>query len=129
MRQRKSRLILESMKAWMDEQLASLCPKSLLRGAILYMTTRWDAFTPFLESGAIPLDNNAAERSVKLPVIARKNHLLFAGVAGGEAAMARYTMTATCRRLNIDPSAYLHDVIVRLPTMASGDLDALLPDR
>lgn len=128
-RQQYSRPVLTAMKQWMDEQLAVLRPKHPLRGAIQYMTKRWESFTRFLTSGAIPLENNAAERSVKLPVIAKKNHLFFASTAGGEAAMIFYTLTSTCRRLHVDPSAYLRDVFTRLPQMSRDALAELLPDR
>jgi transposase len=128
-RQQYSRPVLSAMKKWMDEQLEVLLPKHPLRGAIQYMTKRWASFARFLESGAIPLENNAAERSVKLPVIARKNHLFFASTAGGQAAMIFYTLTSSCRRLHVDPSAYLRDVFTRLPQLSEGALADLLPDR
>jgi transposase-like protein len=128
-RQQYSRPVLTAMKQWMDEQLAVLRPKHPLRGAIQYMTKRWQSFARFLESGAIPLENNAAERSVKLPVIAKKNHLFFASTAGGEAAMIYYTLTSTCRRLHVDPSAYLRDLFTRLPQTSGESLVEFLPDR
>jgi transposase len=61
-RQAQSRPVLLAFKAWMDGQLRTLRPKHPLRGAIAYMTRRWESFARFLESGAIPLDNNAARR-------------------------------------------------------------------
>jgi transposase len=73
--------------------------------------------------------NNAAERAVKLPVMGKKNHLFFASPQGGEAAMVFYTLTATCRRLHIDPQAYLRDVFTRLPSLSGEQVLALLPDR
>jgi len=127
-RQQYSRPVVTSMKRWMDEQLETLRPKHPLRGAIQYMTKRWESFTRFLQSGAIPLENNAAERSVKLPVIAKKNHLFFASAGGGEAAMVFYTLTSTCRRLHVDPHAYLRDVFARLPSLPSEAIAELLPD-
>lgn len=128
-RQRYSLPVIESMKAWMDEQLSTLLPQHPLRGAIQYMTKRWASFTRFLESGAIPLENNAAERSVKLPVIAKKNHLFFASPAGGEAAMVFYTLTSSCRRLHVDPSAYLRDLFLHWPELSPDRLAEFLPDR
>lgn len=128
-RQQHSRPVLTEFKGWMDAQLETLRPKHPLRGAIQYMTTRWESFSRFLESGAIPLENNAAERAIKMPVIGKKNHLFFASPRGGEAAMVFYTLTATCRRLHIDPQAYLRDVFKRLPTMSGEQIEALLPDR
>lgn len=129
LREKESRPVLEKFKTWMDEQLDGMRPKHVLRKPIEYMTKRWSSFARFLESGSIPLENNAAERSVKLPVIAKKNHLFFASPSGGDAAMILYSFTSTCRRLHIDPSAYLNDIFKRLPTMPEDQLPNLLPDR
>ncbi len=57
------------------------------------------------------------------------NHLFFASTAGGEAAMIYYTLTSTCRRLHVDPSAYLRDVFTWLPQTSEDLLADLLPDR
>ncbi len=129
-RQLRSRPLLENFKAWLDEQLESLRPKHELRGAIEYMTKRWECFERFLESGAIPIHNNATEQAVKVPVMGKKAWLFFGSPEGGEAAAVFYTLTATCRRLKIDPLAYLSDVFKRLPLCDLDDpnsLDPLLP--
>jgi hypothetical protein len=136
-RQLRSRGLLEEFKRWLEDQLAALRPKHELRGAISYMTTRWECFERFLESGAIPIHNNASEQAVKNPVMGKKAWLFFGSPQGGEAAAVLFTLTATCRRLQIDPQAYLRDVFERLPLlMQSVDdvqnptaLAPLLPDR
>jgi transposase len=130
-RQLRSRPVLEDFKRWMDEQLTTLRPKHELRGAIHYMTSRWECFERFLQSGEIPLDNNGSEQAVKNPVMGKKNWLFFGSPAGGKAAAVFYSLTATCRRLKIDPFAYLNDVFVRLPECDpedSASLRPLLPD-
>ncbi|MCP3883134.1 MAG: IS66 family transposase [Sulfitobacter sp.] len=130
-RQRHSRPLVAQFKAWMDEQLQTLRPKHELRGAINYMTSRWECFERFLESGAIPLDNNASEQAVKNPVMGKKAWMFFGSEAGGNAASVFYTLTSTCRRLKIDPYAYLKDVFERLPLcdpQAPTSLTPLLPD-
>ena len=130
-RQLRSRPLLEEFKGWMDDRLETLRPKHDLRGAIAYMTSRWECFERFLESGAIPIDNNASEQAVKNPVIGKKNWLFFGSAAGGKAAAVFYTLTVTCRRLRIDPYAYLKDLFERLPQCDPEDptsLSPLLPD-
>jgi len=122
-RQLRSRGLLKEFKRWMDEQLETLRPRHDLRGAIRYMTTRWECFERFLESGAIPLDNNASEQAVKNPVMGKKAWLFFGSPAGGNAAAVFYTLTATCRRLKIDPYAYLKDVFERLPLLLKNQAD------
>jgi hypothetical protein len=131
-RQQVSRPLLVNLKQWMDDKLSMLRPKASLRSAIQYMTNRWDCFTSFLESGSIPLDNNAAERAVKLPVIGKKNWLFMGSENGGHTAAAMFSLTATCRRLHINPLAYLTDVFERLPLCNAEDpasLEPLLPDK
>ena len=67
----------------------------------------------------------------------KKAWLFFGSPAGGAAAAVMYTLTATCRRLRIDPYAYLRDVFERLPQLQSTASEAedsthllpLLPDR
>jgi len=120
-RQAQARPLLEEFKHWLDEQLATLRPKHELRGAIQYMTTRWECFERFLQSGAIPIHNNASEQAVKNAVIGKKNWLFFGSEAGGAAAAVLYTLTATCRRLRIEPFAYLKDVCERLPSLLRFD--------
>ena len=130
-RQLRSRPLLAEFKGWLDKQLETLRPKHDLRGAISYMTTRWECFERFLESGAVPLDNNASEQAVKNPVMGKKAWLFFGSPAGGNAAAVFFTLTATCRRLKIDPYAYLKDVFERLPQCDPEDpasLTPLLPD-
>ncbi len=81
---------------------------------------------------AIPIDNNASEQAVKNPVMGKKAWLFFGSAKGGAAAAVFYTLTATCRRLKIDPYAYLKDVFERLPQCEPDDpasLTELLPDR
>ena len=136
-RQLRSRPLLMEFKRWMDEQLETLRPKHDLRGAINYMTSRWECFERFLTSGAIAFDNNASEQAVKNPVMGKKAWLFFGSPAGGAAAAVMYTLAATCRRLRIDPYAYLRDVFERLPQLRSAASDPedstyllpLLPDR
>jgi hypothetical protein len=104
-------------------------PKSKLAAAINYMLNRWESFTRFLESGAVPMDNNAAERALKYPILGRKAWLFFGNQTAGETAAKLFTLTKTCNRLRIDPFAYLQDVYARLPTTSAEELPLLLPDR
>jgi hypothetical protein len=107
----------------------SIGPETMLAGAINYMLNRWESFTRFLESGAVPMDNNAAERALKYPILGPKAWLFFGNQAAGETAAKLFTLTKSCNRHHIDPFAYPQDVHARLPTMSPGELPLLLPDR
>jgi len=128
-RQAMSKPIVEAFQEWLLEERSRQLPKSKLLGAINYMLNRWDSFTRFLESGAIPMNSNCAERSVKYPILGRKAWLFVGNQEAGETAAKLFTLTKTCNRHRIDPFAYLQDVYARLPTTSPEELPALLPDR
>lgn len=128
-RHEQSQPIVNSFHDWLRNQAARELPKSKLLAAINYMLNRWESFTRFLESGAVPMDNNAAERALKYPILGRKAWLFVGNFEAGETAAKLFTLTKTCNRLHIDPFAYLLDVYTRLPTISTDNLESLLPDR
>ena len=125
----KSKPLVESFQAWLESERSRQLPKSKLLGAINYLLNRWESFTRFLESGAVPMDNNAAERALKYPILGRKAWLFFGNQTAGETAAKLFTLTKSCNRHRIDPFAYLQDVYARLPTTGPDELPSLLPDR
>jgi transposase len=125
----KSQPIVEAFHDWLQKERARQLPKAKLLGAINYLLNRWDSFTRFLGSGAVPLDNNLAERALKFPILGRKAWLFVGHHEAGETAAKLFTLTKTCNRLHIDPFAYLQDVYARLPTTSPDELPSLLPDR
>lgn len=129
LRQREAGPIVDQFHAWLQEHYERELPKSKLRGAIGYMTSRWDAFERYLQHGAIPIDNNRTEASLKYPILGRKAWLFFGNEEGGEAAATLFTLTKTCNRHRVDPYVYLRDVYTRLPALPESQLDQLLPDR
>jgi transposase len=127
-RQARSQPIVNTFHEWLENERAGKLPKAKLLGAINYMLNRWESFTRFLACGMLPLDNNAAERALKYPILGRKAWLFVGNPQAGETAATLFTLTKTCNRLHIDPYAYLQDVYARLPTMSSDELPLLLPD-
>lgn len=125
----KSKPIVESFHEWLQSERLRQLPKSKLMGAINYMLNRWESFTHFLKCGAVPMDNNAAERALKYPILGRKAWLFLGNHTAGETAAKLFTLTKTCNRHRVDPFIYLQDVYARLPTMSTEELPSLLPDR
>jgi transposase len=128
-RRERSQPIVETFHDWLQHERARQLPKAKLLGAINYLLNRWESFTRFLESGAVPLDNNLAERALKFPILGRKAWLFVGNHDAGETAAKLFTLTKTCNRLHIDPFAYLQDIYARLPTTSPDELPSLLPDR
>ena len=72
LRREESKPLLEEIHAWAHNEIG--LPRSDLGRAVKYMLKRWKALTRFVDNPLIPLDNNAAERALRGPVVGRKNH-------------------------------------------------------
>ena len=115
---------------WLKEQLAVVRPKSPIRKAINYCLRQWDALTRFTTDGAIPIDNNRTERTMRDPAMGRNAWLFVGSEQGGHTAATLYSVVVSAKRHHLDPEAYLRDVLARLPAIKNPlELRSLLPDR
>jgi transposase len=92
-----------------------------------YMIKRWSAFTRFLDDGRICLSNNAAERGVRGIALGRKSWLFCGSDRGGERAAVMYSLIVSAKMNDIDPQAWLADVLARIAEHPVQKLDELLP--
>jgi transposase len=129
MRQDLSVPILETFHQWLEAQRPEVLPKSPMGEAIGYALNNWTALIRYTEAGFLAIDNNAAEREMKRIAIGRKNWLFVGSPQGGRTAAVLLSFTSTCSRLEIEPWAYLQDVLTRLPTTSAEQLHELLPDK
>jgi transposase len=91
------------------------------------MLVRWSGFTRFLEDGRICLTNNAAERALRGFALGRKSWLFAGSQRGAERAAFMYTLIQTAKLNDIDPQAWLADVLTRIADMPLSRLGELLP--
>jgi transposase len=124
----KSLPLIKAMKVWLEAELNRVPPRGGVADAIRYALTRWAALCRFLDDGRIELDNNTVERAIRPIALGRKNHL-FAGSDGGAARWAILaSLLATAKLNNVEPFAYLKDVLERLSNgHPMSRLDDLLP--
>jgi transposase len=117
----------ESLVLGMREQRAKLSRGHDLAKAIDYILKRWAAFSLFLEDGRVCLSNNAAERALRGIALGRKSWLFCGSDRGGERAAAMYSLIVTAKMNDVDPQAWLADVLARIATYPAHRLDQLLP--
>jgi transposase len=129
MRQELALPIVEKLRAWVEEAHHEVLPKSAMAEALGYVRNNWSALVRYTEAGFLDIDNNAAEREMKRIAIGRKNWLFVGSQRGGETAAVLMSFTSTCHRLGVEPWAYLHDVLTRLPSLPTGQLAELVPHR
>jgi hypothetical protein len=105
----KSVPILDDIKAYLEKEQRQVLPKSPEAQAISYALSNWTALTRYCEDGDLEIDNNGAERSLRGIAVGRKNWMFFGSDAGGRTAAVLTSLIMTCKRLKIDPFAYLRD--------------------
>jgi transposase len=106
LRSERSRLVLERIHQWATHTQA--LPESGLGKAIAYMLGLWGGLTRFLQDPRIPLDNNLIERTLRGPVVGRKNHYGSRSKRGTQVAAILYSLIESAKLAGIDPKAYLH---------------------
>ena len=119
--------LVAELESWMREQRARLSRHDPVAKALDYMLTRWGAVTAFLDDGRICLTNNAAERAVRGLALGRRSWLFAGSDRGGERAAMMYSLIVTARMNDVDPQAWLADVLARLADHPAQRLDELLP--
>jgi transposase len=127
MRHELSRPLLIELETWLREQRGRISKNSDTGKAINYSVKRWAALTRFLDDGRLCMSNNAAERELRAVAIGRKNWTFAGSDEGGRRAAAIYTLIATAKLNDVDPQAWLADILARLPDHPAKRIHELLP--
>ncbi|VWX53203.1 hypothetical protein NOVOSPHI9U_420446 [Novosphingobium sp. 9U] len=117
----------DDLRSWMAEQRSSLSRSSDVAKAMDYMLKDWPAFTAFLEDGRICLTNNCAERAMRGIAIGRKAWRFAGSDRGGQRAAFIFSLIATVKLNDVDPQAWLADVLTRTADIPQQRLHELLP--
>jgi transposase len=127
LRQQESVPLLSQFKRWLDGHYGTLLPQGPLGQAFGYAIRQWQALTRYTESGILMPDNNLLERQMRPIAMGRKAYLFAASGRGGEVAATMYSLVATCKMNQVEPFAYLKDVLGRIRSHRVDRLSELLP--
>ena len=126
-RAERSRPLVTALESWLREQRAKVSKNSETGKAIDYSLKRWAALTRFLDDGRLCMTNNAAERELRAIAVGRRNWTFAGSDEGGRRAAAIYTLIATAKLNDVDPQAWLADVLARMPDYPAKRIGDLLP--
>ncbi len=128
-RQEKSKPILDDIHTYLEREQPHVLPKSPEGEAIAYTLSNWKALIRYCEDGDLEIDNTGAERSLRGVAVGRKNWMFYGSDNGGRTAAVLTSLIATCKRLGLDPFAFLHDIFDRISSHPQSRLAELLPDQ
>ena len=126
-RQEHSAPLVTELEEWLRQNRATLSKSSAVTEPMDYMLKAWPAFTAFLDDGRICLTNNAAERALRGIALGRKSWLFAGSDRGGQRTAFMLTLIATAKLNDIDPQAWLADVLARIADIPQSQLSELLP--
>src|SRR3984893_2651778 len=126
-RQEQSSPLLAALEAWLREEHSRLSRSASVAQPIDYMLKRWDRFARFIEDGRVCLTNNAAERALRGFALGRKSWLFAGSECGADRAAAMTTLIMTAKLNDVDPQAWLADVLGQIADIQQGRLAELLP--
>jgi transposase len=134
-RQQHAVPILTAFETWMQQEQDNVLPKSPIGKAFTYTRNQWQALCRYTEDGALDIDNNLAERMMKIVAIGRGNWLFVGSEAGGHRAAILLSIIASAKHCGVEPWAWLNAVLTELPlrlarkpSTGPPDLSDLLPD-
>ncbi len=119
--------VLDDLARYFHALTETTLPKSLLGMAARYAIGQWPAIRRYVHVAEAELDNNSCEQTMRVPVLGRKNWLFAGSLEGGKRGAILFSLIVTCRRLGIDPAAYLADVIARIATHPASRIGELTP--
>jgi transposase len=126
-RQARARPVMTELRSWFDQTLQTLSTKSEMAKAIRYALARWAALTRYLDDGEVEIDNNAAERALRVVALGRKNYLFAGSNRGGERAAAIYSLLGSAKLNGLDPERYLRHVLSQIADHPVNRIHELLP--
>lgn len=127
LRQEQAKPALEALHVWLLDMQRAVAAGSGTANAIEHALKRWPALVRYIDSGTLPIDNNAVENTIRPIAIGKKNWLFAGSERAGQRAAAIQTLLGTAKLNGLDPLHWLASVLERLPTCPNSQIDSLLP--
>ncbi len=124
-RQQQAQPLLDEFKAWLDQSVNQVPPKSAVGKAIGYSLRQWPKLIRYIDHGDLNIDNNRAERAIKSFVIGRKNWMFANTANGAKVSATLYSLIETAKANGLTPFDYTKHLLDELSMNYRGALKAL----
>ena len=128
LREQESLPILAELEEWMKQNITQVMPKSAIGIALAYILSLWNWLNGYLVDGKYEIDNNLIENSIRPVALGRKNYLFAGSHDAAQRTAMLYSFLGSCKMNDVEPSAWLKDVLIRLPDYKANKLHELLPN-
>ena len=128
-RQEQAIPLLEQLHDLLTTWQAQILPKTPIGKAVTYSLNQWEALNRYTQDPILSIDNNLAERALRMVALGRKNWLFAGSERGAQRAAVIYSLVASCKLCGHDPYAYFRDVLTKISTHPSSRIDELLPSQ
>lgn len=129
LREEKSYPIIRDFEEWLLENTTKVLPKSLIGKAILYTYNIYPRLARYVLDGRYSIDNNGAENGVRPLALGRKNYMFCGNNESAERTAIIYSLLGSCKLAGVNPTAWLTDVLNRLPEQLGPKISELLPHK
>lgn len=126
-RKRYAKPILKQLHLWMQKEYPKVLPKSSIAKAIAYSLRLWTQLADYTEDGNYQIDNNSIENTIRPLALGRKNYLFAGSHKAAQKTAMMYSFFATCKINQVEPYAWLNDVLNRISEHKANKLEELLP--
>jgi transposase len=119
--------ILRALEDWLIDQAPVVLPRSAIGIAISYALGLWPRLKKYIEDGRFNIDNNLIENSIRPVALGRKNYLFAGSHDAASNAAVIYSLLATCKIRDVEPYAWLKNILEIIPDYPANQLKKILP--
>ena len=114
-RQLSVRPLVEAYFTWVRENLLKVPQKSKTWEGFQYSINQEKYLKVFLDDGEVPMDNNAAEQSIRGFCIGKKNWVMIDTIAGAKSSAIIYSIAETAKANSLKPYDYFEYLLTEIP--------------
>ena len=103
--------------------------RHVARAPSRYALSNWEALKRYTQDGELDIENNVRENALRGIALGRKNWMFLSSDRGGRTAAILLSFMATRYSHDVEPFAYLRDVLGRISDHPMSRIESLLPDR
>jgi transposase len=126
-RKKYLRIIYKKLYRWLKKKKKIIIPNTPIEKAFNYALNHWRALQNVFADGRLEVDNNIAERGMRIVALGRKNYLFAGSDQGGHNAAIIYSILETAKQNGLNIFEYLRDILIRLPSTEENEIINLLP--